>query len=143
MVQREGSGAPARAGFGAVAEIPAQTAKVRDREGAIASTRGACAPQIVDVRGCLTYNSSGLSARFRNEAARDVVSEGRFDRCLEIPKRKLKRTFHRRVALRLPGSDVLRENARRMIHLAPAHQCTSAQRTRESRPRARRVRALD
>jgi predicted HAD superfamily Cof-like phosphohydrolase len=46
-----GAHAPSRADFGALAEIFFQlistaAGKVRDREGAIASTRGACAPQI-------------------------------------------------------------------------------------------------
>ncbi len=47
-----GAHAPSRARFGALAETPSarqlvgslESEKVRDREGAIASTRGACAP---------------------------------------------------------------------------------------------------
>jgi hypothetical protein len=40
-----GAHAPSRADVGALAEIFSEIVKVRDREGAIASTRGACAPQ--------------------------------------------------------------------------------------------------
>jgi hypothetical protein len=39
-----GAHAPSRADFGALAEMILNPLKVRDREGAIASTRGACAP---------------------------------------------------------------------------------------------------
>ena len=46
-----GAHAPSRADLGALAEItleigPSGSEKVRDREGAITSTRGACAPQL-------------------------------------------------------------------------------------------------
>jgi hypothetical protein len=41
-----GAHAPSRADFGALVEIFFESEKVRDREGAIASTRGARAPQI-------------------------------------------------------------------------------------------------
>jgi hypothetical protein len=42
-----GAHAPSRAHFGALAEMPGRNGKqeVRDAEGGIASTRGACAPQ--------------------------------------------------------------------------------------------------
>ena len=40
-----GSARASRANFGALAEMFFNPSKVRDREGAIASTRGACAPQ--------------------------------------------------------------------------------------------------
>src|SRR5207245_5679020 len=40
-----GAHAPSRADFGALAEIFSESEKVRDREGAIASTRGGCAPR--------------------------------------------------------------------------------------------------
>jgi hypothetical protein len=40
-----GAHAPSRADFGALAKIFSEIAKVRDRGGAIASTRGACAPR--------------------------------------------------------------------------------------------------
>src|SRR6266403_1994746 len=43
-----GAHAPSRAGFGALAEtIFPKAEQVRDGEGAIASTRGACAPQSI------------------------------------------------------------------------------------------------
>jgi hypothetical protein len=41
-----GAHAPSRADFGALAEIVFDPQKVRDREGAIASARGACAPRM-------------------------------------------------------------------------------------------------
>jgi len=40
-----GAHAPSRVDFGALAEIFSEIAKVRDRGGAIAGTRGACARQ--------------------------------------------------------------------------------------------------
>jgi len=40
-----GAHAPSRVDFGALAETFFMALKVRDREGAIASTRGACAPR--------------------------------------------------------------------------------------------------
>src|SRR5215471_15729973 len=43
--------------------------KVRDRGGAIASTRGACAPRIIVITLCLTLNAGAVTLQERIDAA--------------------------------------------------------------------------
>ncbi|HYJ03772.1 MAG TPA: nitrous oxide reductase family maturation protein NosD [Chthoniobacterales bacterium] len=66
-----GSARASRAGFGAIAETIFLTGsrKVRDGEGAIASTRGACAPQIFLIALCLTTSLGAATFQERIDAA--------------------------------------------------------------------------
>src|SRR6059058_4507946 len=85
-----GSARASRGCFGALAEILEQKdrkAKVRNREGAIASTRGACAPQIhvfarseraIDVRTKYTIDASASTI--------PVTTNSRAVACLRIQK---------------------------------------------------------
>jgi hypothetical protein len=59
MIFLRGAHAPSRAGFGALAETISPR-KIREREGAFASTRGACAPQIHAFTVAPAYSPFGL-----------------------------------------------------------------------------------